>query len=148
VTIEIYPIEIERPPFAAWKPMWLDYLGKQAEAVGLEQHHITYSRLVDPDFNLFGVVAGGAQPIGFAHFYFHPSTFHAREDCCLQDLYVHPSARGRSLGRALVEQVATVARARGAPVLHWKTRESNVAAQSMYARFAQRSEFVSFRLPL
>ena len=128
--------------------MWLDYLGKQAESLGLEQHSITYSRLVDPDFNLFGVAVGGAEPIGFAHFYFHPSTFHAYEDCCLQDLYVHPSARGRGLGRALVEQVATAARRRGAPVLHWKTRESNVAAQSMYARFAQRSEFVSFRLPL
>ena len=83
MTIEINPIEIGRPPFAAWKAMWLDYLGKQAEAVGLEQHHITYSRLVDPDFNLFGVVACGAEPIGFAHFYFHPSTFHAHEDCCL-----------------------------------------------------------------
>jgi len=128
--------------------MWLDYLGKQAEALLPEQHQLTYSRLVNPDFNLFGVAAGTAEPLGFAHFYFHPSTFHEREDCCLQDLYVHPGTRGRGLGQALVEQVATVARARGAPVLHWRTRESNVAAQSMYARFAQRTEFVSYRLPL
>jgi GNAT superfamily N-acetyltransferase len=148
VSIDISPIETERLSFTAWKIMWLDYLGKQAEALGADQHQITYSRLVNSDFNLFGVVAGGAEPIGFAHFYFHPSTFHANEDCCLQDLYAHPSARGRGLGRALVEQVATVARTRGAPILHWKTRESNVTARSMYARFAQRSEYVSFRLPL
>lgn len=148
MSIEIFPIGIERLPFEAWKTMWLDYLGKQAEALHPEQHQLTYSRSINPDFNLLGVVAGSAEPVGFAHFYFHPSTFHANEDCCLQDLYVRPSARGRGLGRALVEQVATVARTRGAPVLHWRTRESNVAAQSMYARFAQRSEFVSFRLPL
>ena len=148
MTTEIYPIEKERTPFAAWQAMWLDYLGEHEEARNPEQHQITYLRLVDPTVPLFGLVASNREPIGFAHFYFHPSTYHAYEDCCLQDLYVHPSARGCGVGRALVEQVATIARTRGAPVLHWKTRESNVTAQSMYARFAQRTEFVSFRLPL
>ena len=148
VNLEYLPVENECPPFEAWKSMWLDYLGKQAEALDQKQHRLTYARLISPDFNLFGIVARGAEPVGFAHFYFHPSTFHAREDCCLQDLYVHPGARGSGVGRALVEQVARVARARDAPVLHWKTRESNLAARSMYSRFAQRSEFVSFRLPL
>jgi GNAT superfamily N-acetyltransferase len=148
VNIDISHIKTERLSYAAWKAMWLDYLSRRPDPVPPEQHQLTYSRLVDPDFNLFGVVAGSAEPVGFAYFYFHPSSFHAHEDCCLQDLYVHPGARGRGLGRALVEQVATMARTRGASVLHWRTRESNVTAQSMYARFAERTEFVSFRLPL
>ncbi len=54
--------------------MWLEYSGKQAEGFLPEQHWLSYSRLVDPVFNLFGVVAGGAESLGFAHFYFHPST--------------------------------------------------------------------------
>jgi ribosomal protein S18 acetylase RimI-like enzyme len=52
------------------------------------------------------------------------------------------------LGRRLVEAVAAQAKARGAPVVHWKTRESNAAGLALYTKFAQRTEFVSFRLAL
>ena len=146
MSVEI--VSAEKVTFSAWKAMWIDYLGQQAEALSQQQHQDTYSRLTNPEINLFCLIARIDEPVGFAHFYFHPSTHHSSEDCCLQDVYVAPSARGRGLGQALVEAVAAKAKGRGAPVLHWKTRESKIAAQSMYSRFAQRTEFVLFRLAL
>ena len=139
---------IESVPFATWKAMWLDYLGEYAVGLPDEQHQTTYTRLADPQFNLSGLIGESGHPVGFAHYYFHASTFHLSEACCLQDLYVSPSARGRGIGRELVEAVAGRARSRGASVLHWKTRDSNLAAQALYSRFAQRSDFVSFSLRL
>jgi len=134
--------------FATWEAMWLQYSGPQQPDADLAASELTYSRLVDPNFSLHGVVALDKLPVGFAHFYFHPSSWSVSENCCLQDLFVSPAARGRGVGRALVEAVAHLARQRGCSVLHWRTRESNAPAHALYSQFAQRTEFVSYRLPL
>ena len=135
--------------FPAWQRLWFAYLGALADGLAPGQHEATYRRLADPNGVLFGIAAQVSDvAVGFAHCYFHPSTYHTAEDCCLQDLYVDASARGQGVGRALVDAVAEEARRRGAPVLHWKTRATNAAALALYERFAQRTEFVSFRLAL
>ena len=61
---------------------------------------------------------------------------------------VSPAARGRGVGCALVEAVALLARERACSVLHWRTRESNASAHALYSQFAQRTEFISYRLAL
>lgn len=52
------------------------------------------------------------------------------------------------MGKALVEAVANEAKRRGCLVLHWRTRGSNTSAQALYSQFAERMDFVSYRLPL
>ena len=134
--------------FATWETMWLKYSRTPQSDADRAAPALTYSRLVDPAFSLHGIVAVGAFAVGFAHYYFHPSSWTVSENCCLQDLFVSPKARGQGVGRGLVEAVGRLARTRGCSVLHWRTRESNVSAHALYSRIAQRTEFVSYRLAL
>ena len=86
--------------------------------------------------------------LGFAHFYFHPSTFSLAPACMLEDLYVVPSARGQGVARQLIATVAQEARARGACKVHWKTRESNSVARALYEKLAVRSDYVPYSMAL
>ena len=100
------------------------------------------------EINLHGIAAVLDHAVGFAHFYYHASTWSTEDNCHLQDLYVAPEARGQKMGKALIEAVAVEARRRGCSVLHWRTRKSNTSAQALYSQFAQRMDFVSYRLAL
>ena len=141
-------VPLDTLSFPTWLPLWLEYLGSRAPDVDARNHEATFARLTDPSINLHGIAAVTEQAIGFAHFYYHPSTWATSENCCLQDLYVAPSAPGQRVGKALIDAMAAIATQRGCPVLHWRTRESNVAAQAVYSQFAERTDFISYRLVL
>jgi ribosomal protein S18 acetylase RimI-like enzyme len=58
----------------------------------------------------------------------------------LEDLYVHPAARGSGLADELIGACAERARERGAPALLWLTAPDNHRAQAVYNRIGGRSE--------
>ena len=138
----------EQIDFPAWRELWVDYMGSSASLVHDEVHQHTFSRIRHANTGLFGVIAITNRPVGFAHYYFHPSSYSLTDACTLEDLYVAPDARGQGVGRALIGVVAERARQAHAPALHWKTRASNQAAQILYESLAVRTEFVSFRMAL
>ena len=141
-------VPLDRLSFPTWQSLWLEYLGSRAPDGDVRTQEATFARLTDPSVNLHGIAAMNEQAIGFAHFYYHPSTWTTSENCCLQDLYVVPSARGQRLGKTLIQAVGAIAKRQGCSVLHWQTRESNVAAQAVYAQLAARTDFISYRLVL
>ncbi|MEP6875026.1 MAG: GNAT family N-acetyltransferase [Burkholderiales bacterium] len=141
-------VPVQSLPFSAWEAMWLQYAGPSASTGSAVDPAATFARLANPEINLHGIAALKEQAVGFAHFYFHASTWSATENCCLQDLYVAPGARGQRIGKTLVEAVAAAARSRHCSVLHWRTRESNASAQALYSQFAERTDFLSYRLAL
>lgn len=55
-------------------------------------------------------------------------------DAILTDLYLREGARGRGLGRAVMEAIETVARAAGASALHLMVRHGNDPALRLYER--------------
>jgi GNAT superfamily N-acetyltransferase len=55
-------------------------------------------------------------------------------DATLVGMFVEPAARGRGIGRALVEAVADWARCIGAPRLRLWVTSTNAAALALYAR--------------
>lgn len=138
----------DRIDFDAWCALWADYMGPSAALVHESVHQHTFSRIRHADTGLFGVLAVTDRPIGFAHYYFHPSSYSLTDACTLEDLYVAPAARGLGVGRALISEVAARAREAQAPALNWKTRATNQTALALYDRLATRTEFVSFRLAL
>ena len=134
--------------FDDWLPLWLGYVGNNEDALAPGLPRATWSRLARRD-GLHGLVAcGPTAPVGFAHFFFHPSTYHVRDACTLEDLFVAPAARGQGVARALIERVAGHARERGAPALHWKARAANAAANALYRRIATQMDVLSYRLAL
>ena len=85
--------------------------------------------------------------VGNAHFLVHPSTS-GPDVCYLQDLFTASEARGRGVGRALIEAVAEWARERGCSRVYWQTHETNATARRLYDEVAVRDGFLVYRLPL
>lgn len=85
--------------------------------------------------------------VGIAHYLFHTSVW-APTACYLQDLYTLPEARGRGVGRALIEAVADAARARGAARYYWLTQHDNAVARRLYDQVAAWHGFIRYDYPL
>ena len=57
--------------------------------------------------------------VGFALFFHNFSTFLGRAGLYLEDLYVLPDHRGKGYGKALLHQLARIARERGYGRMEW-----------------------------
>ncbi len=57
--------------------------------------------------------------VGFALFFHNFSTFLGRAGLYLEDLYVLPEHRGKGTGKALLRQLARIARERGCGRMEW-----------------------------
>ena len=73
--------------------------------------------------------------VGIAHFLFHRSTTRLTDVCYLQDLFTAEEARGRGVGRRLIESVFDVACAAGSSRVYWQTKTT----MFQVARFTTRS---------
>jgi GNAT superfamily N-acetyltransferase len=141
-------IPISMLTFPEWFTLWFDYVQPHITDPNLTLHQTTFERLTSPSSALQGVVAWADRPVGFAHFYFEPSTWDMAEPCYLQDLYVAPQARGQGLSELLVNSVTSIARERGSPALHWRVRESNARAIALYERIAMRTDRLCYSIAL
>lgn len=62
----------------------------------------------------------------------------------LSDLFTVPQARGKGVGRALIDHVRAFARDRGCSSLRWLTAESNAPARALYDSYAPASGFILY----
>jgi GNAT superfamily N-acetyltransferase len=142
--IDIRPVgENER---AAWQPLWTGYLDFYRATVAPEVYDTTWARLHDPSepMHLLGGYLDGRLR-GFVHYLFHRSCWTIGDYCYLQDLFVAAEARGRGLGRALIEAVYREAQAAGASRVYWLTHETNATARALYDTLADRPGFIQYR---
>jgi len=102
----------------------------------------TWQRLIAAEGPIRGLGApqrGATSPlVGIAHCLFHAHAWTTKEVCYLQDLFVHPAARGNGTGQALIEAVAAATRDRGCHRLYWTTKEGDASARALYDRIAAR----------
>jgi GNAT superfamily N-acetyltransferase len=131
---------------AAWEPLWKGYLDFYRTTLAKEVYDATWTRLHDPNepmHALGGYVDGRLK--GIVHYLYHRSCWTIGDYCYLQDLFVAPEARGRGLGRALIEAVYRQARVAGASRVYWLTHESNATARALYDTLADRPGFIQYR---
>ncbi|MDB6180158.1 GNAT family N-acetyltransferase [Paracoccus fistulariae] len=81
---------------------------------------------------------------GLVHYVFHPHLWRPEGVCYLQDLFTAREARGKGVGRALIEAVYDAADAAGAPAVYWMTQEFNYAGRMLYDRVAERTPFIKY----
>jgi GNAT superfamily N-acetyltransferase len=74
----------------------------------------------------------GDHPVGFALFFTTFSTFVGRPGIWLEDLFVVPEHRRRSVGKALLREVASVALRRNCGRLEWSVLDWNEPAIELY----------------
>ena len=73
-----------------------------------------------------------SNPVGFATVYWTWQTLDATRIGVMNDLYTVPEARGRGVGRQLIEHCRGLCRKRGAHKLCWETAPDNHTAQRLY----------------
>jgi len=130
----------------AWNPLWTGYLAFYESALRPEISDLTWDRFHDPDEQIFalgGYVDGELMAI--AHYLFHRSTWAPDRYCYLEDLFVAPAARGRGLGRALIEAVYQKARVANASRVYWLTQSDNTQARILYDKVADNLGFIQYR---
>ena len=131
-----------------WLDLWSGYLTFYETSLTEDQTELTWQRLHDPLFNLYGLVAtSDGKVIGLAHYLYQPSSWNAHDYCYLEDLFVDSTIRGVGAGRSLIDAVIAAARAKMSGRVYWTTQESNTRARVLYDSYAPASEFVQYRLP-
>nr|WP_295782297.1 GNAT family N-acetyltransferase [Rhodoferax sp.] len=129
--------------YAAWRRLGEGYNTFYERELPQATYERTWQRLMHGD-GIHGFAARvDGQLLGITHYLFQPSIWSA-DVCYLQDLFVDEAARGHGLAQALIEQVALVARARGAPKLYWLTHTTNARARSLYDRVAKHHGFIRY----
>lgn len=97
-----------------------------------------------------GVLLGawdGEQLLGYTCLYWTFSSVSAIETVLMNDLFVDSGARGKGVGRALIEAARAVARERGCERLEWSTAPDNATAQRLYDSFgAEKSTWLEYSL--
>ncbi len=90
----------------------------------------------------------GRSPVGFAVFFHNFSTWLGRPGLYLEDLFVKPDKRGKGYGRALLVDLAKVARDRGCGRMEWAVLDWNEAAIKFYRSLGAKpmEEWTVFRL--
>src|SRR5262245_30886617 len=74
----------------------------------------------------------GQSPVGFAVYFYNFSTWLGRPGLYLEDLFVKPKKRGKGYGRALLVELAKIARDRGCGRMEWAVLDWNEPAIKFY----------------
>ena len=87
-------------------------------------------------------------PVGFAVYFYNFSTWLGRPGLYLEDLFVKPGSRGKGYGRALLVELAKIARDRGCGRMEWAVLNWNEPAIKFYQTLDAKSmnEWTVFRL--
>jgi GNAT superfamily N-acetyltransferase len=89
-----------------------------------------------------------AQPVAFAVFFHNFSTFLGRPGLYLEDLFVIPEMRGRGYGRAMLVELAKIARDRNCGRFEWSVLDWNEPAIGFYKKLGAvpMDEWTVFRM--
>ena len=144
---------VSRQDYDQWLPLWEGYnafYGRSGEtALSPDVIRTTWARFFDAYEPVHGLVAEhDGQLLGLAHYLFHRSTIAIEPACYMQDLFTSEAARGKGVGRALINEVYEQARLAGALRVYWHTHETNQTAMQLYDKIAERSGFVVYRTML
>ena len=132
--------------FEDWKVMWGMYLDFYETQLPEDIYTTTFERLLAKDITSQNAIVAvlGDRMVGLVHFIFHPHNWKIEDVCYLQDLYVLDSARGRGVGRLLIESVYEEADKRGTPTVYWLTQDFNKTARLLYDKIANVTPFIKY----
>jgi GNAT superfamily N-acetyltransferase len=132
--------------FPQWAPLWEGYNSFYKRRVPTEVTAMTWSRFFDAYEPVHALVAEkDGRLLGLVHYLFHRNTTMIGPICYLQDLFTDEAARGKGVGRALIEAVYERAKEAGSPRVYWHTHETNTTARALYDKVAERSGFIHYR---
>jgi GNAT superfamily N-acetyltransferase len=147
MNIEIRPAQASDKD--RWLVLWQGYLDFYKTELTNQQSELTWSRIMDPSFNMKCAVAvQDGRVIGFTTYNLQNSTWSENGHCYLEDLFVDLTSRGTGAGRALIDYVKAYAIENKCSRLYWNTDEDNATARKLYDTYALESGKRQYRIPL
>ena len=147
MSIQIRPVQ--KADEASWRKLWQQYNEFYKRTIPEEVTSTTFARFLDDKVRMYGAVAVDSSDndklLGFVNWYPHPSTSSIEEVVYLHDLFVDPNSRKAGIGRKLIEHVYAHAKTIPAKSVYWHTQYFNHAAQLLYVKVADRTDFVQYR---
>lgn len=132
---------------ADWRRLWAGYVAFYKVAVSADVTSATWARILDPATPLFMRVAvADGHVVGFAICLIHHATWVKEPVCYLEDLFLDEAARGKGIGRALLDDLVDKARFNGWARLYWHTDEGNETARKLYDRYTEADGHVRYRM--
>ena len=143
MALEVRPVTAPDEP--AWRELFSAYGRFYETEFPVQVLDGVWAWLMDPNHpeRCFVAVDNG-EILGFAHLQQQVDTFRAGTGWFLDDLYVRPEARGRGVGRALIEALSAFAKEHGGGDVRWITAEDNHTAQSLYDSLAKKTTWVLY----
>lgn len=135
------------------KPAWRDlfdgystfYKRQLTDAVAER----VWAWLMDPGHELEGKLALiNGSTVGLAHFRRQRRPGFGEDMGYLDDLFVSPDARSGGVGRALIEHIREVGRARGWRTIRWTTADDNYPARALYDQLAVKATFNIYEMTI
>ncbi len=83
--------------------------------------------------------------VGFTHYLFHGSCWSEKQRIYLNDLFTSPEARGKGVGKALIEAVYKAADEADAETVYWLTQDFNKAGRALYDKVAKVTPFIKYQ---
>ena len=125
-----------------WEPLWDGYnLFYERPDLPAAITETSWARFLDPEEPMFAAVAEmDGRIVGLVHYLYHRNTAMIEDACYLQDLFTAPEARGKGVGRALIEYVYAEAAKAGSRRVYWQTAENN-PARKLYDQVATLTPF-------
>jgi len=138
-----------RSDYGGWRPLWDGYnvfYGRSGStALSEEITQTTWERFFDSSEPVKAIVAVEAgHLVGLSHYVFHRSTTRLHDICYLQDLFTAEHARGRGIGRRLIEAVYAAAHSAGSSRVYWQTQITNQPGRALYDKVAQHLGFIVY----
>ena len=98
-------------------------------------HRAALSHLLDDDrCGRVWLIRDGAETVGYVVLTFGFSLEFGGRDALIDELFVRADARGRGIGRRVLEFVAEECRARNIAAVHLLVERSNTVAQAVYRK--------------
>jgi GNAT superfamily N-acetyltransferase len=143
----------DKNDFSQWKVLWDGYNAfygrKGPTALPDTVTNMTWSRFFDGYEPMQALVAEqSGELLGLAHLLFHRTTISIESICYLQDLFTVEAARGKGVGRALIEEVYQYAKRAACSRVYWHTHETNATAMRLYNKVAEKPGFLVYRKTL
>ena len=144
-------ITIHRPEIndeKSWRTLWRGYLDFYETELPDEIYRNTWRRMLSGDLeDINGLLAKDetGKSVGLVHYLFHPHCWHKEKVCYLQDLFVDDSARGKGVGRLLINRVYEAADTLGRGEVYWLTQTFNSTARQLYNQVATVTPFIKYK---
>ena len=135
--------------FDGWRRLYGIYGSSVGDPVDDAIAREVWSWLLEGKHGVAAILAlSSGNVAGFVHYRPFARTLHGNLACYLDDLFVDASHRGHGISAELVRQVCDVARSSGWTEVRWVTTPDNAPARRVYERIAQRSDLITYRIPL